>query len=117
VRQFPLPRDLAFEPRYMVAATWDQQGFVVYSAALRGVSVKLSKIAGDLILLASGPRAGLAEINLPSPGKVKLADKPGVNGQNDHCGSDREKQFKDSTTLSNFWIAVLKSQLACHCAS
>jgi Lyase len=101
----------------MVAATWDQQGFVVYSAALRGVSVKLSKIAGDLILLASGPRAGLAEINLPSPGKVKLADKPGVNGQNDHCGSDREKQFKDSTTLSNFWIAVLKSQLACHCAS
>lgn len=37
----------------MVAATWDQQGFVVYSAALRSVSVKLSKIAGDLILLAS----------------------------------------------------------------
>jgi aspartate ammonia-lyase len=64
--------------RDMVAATWDQQGFVVYSAALRSVAVKLSKIAGDLILLASGPRAGLAEINLPAlqpgssimPGKV-----------------------------------------------
>jgi aspartate ammonia-lyase len=62
----------------MIAATWDQQGFVVYSAALRSVSVKLSKIASDLILLASGPRAGLAEINLPAlqpgssimPGKV-----------------------------------------------
>jgi aspartate ammonia-lyase len=62
----------------MIAATWDQQGFVVYSAALRSVSVKLSKIAGDLILLASGPRAGLGEINLPAlqpgssimPGKV-----------------------------------------------
>jgi aspartate ammonia-lyase len=62
----------------MIAATWDQQGFVVYSAALRSLSVKLSKIAGDLILLASGPRAGLAEINLPAlqpgssimPGKV-----------------------------------------------
>jgi aspartate ammonia-lyase len=62
----------------MLAATWDQQGFVVYSAALRSVAVKLSKIASDLILLASGPRAGLAEINLPAlqpgssimPGKV-----------------------------------------------
>jgi aspartate ammonia-lyase len=62
----------------MLAATWDQQGFVVYSAALRGVAIKLSKIANDLILLTSGPRAGLFEINLPAlqpgssimPGKV-----------------------------------------------
>ena len=62
----------------MIAATWDQQGFVVYSSALKSVAIKLSKIAGDLILLASGPRAGLAEINLPAlqpgssimPGKV-----------------------------------------------
>jgi aspartate ammonia-lyase len=62
----------------MLAATWDQQGFVVYSSALKSVAIKLSKIAGDLILLTSGPRAGLAEINLPAlqpgssimPGKV-----------------------------------------------
>ena len=62
----------------MLAATWDQQGFVVYSSALRSVAVKLSKIASDLIVLASGPRAGLSEINLPAlqpgssimPGKV-----------------------------------------------
>jgi aspartate ammonia-lyase len=62
----------------MIAATWDQQGFVAYSSALKSVAVKLSKIASDLILLASGPRAGLAEINLPAmqpgssimPGKV-----------------------------------------------
>jgi aspartate ammonia-lyase len=62
----------------MIAATWDQQGFVAYSGALKSVAIKLSKIAGDLILLASGPRAGLAEINLPAiqpgssimPGKV-----------------------------------------------
>jgi aspartate ammonia-lyase len=62
----------------MLAATWDQQGFVVYSGALRSVAIKLSKIAADLILLASGPRAGLFEINLPPlqpgssimPGKV-----------------------------------------------
>jgi aspartate ammonia-lyase len=64
--------------RDMFAATWDQQGFVAYSGALKSVAIKLSKIAGDLILLASGPRAGLAEINLPAlqpgssimPGKV-----------------------------------------------
>src|SRR6186713_570280 len=62
----------------MLAATWDQQGFVVYSSALKSLAVKLSKIANDLILLTSGPRAGLAEINLPAlqpgssimPGKV-----------------------------------------------
>jgi len=62
----------------MLAATWDQQGFVVYSSALRSVAVKLSKIASDLIILASGPRAGLFEVNLPAlqpgssimPGKV-----------------------------------------------
>ncbi len=31
----------------MFAATWDQQGFVVYSSALKSVAIKLSKIAGD----------------------------------------------------------------------
>jgi aspartate ammonia-lyase len=62
----------------MIAATWDQQGFVAYSSALKSVAIKLSKIAGDLILLDSGPRAGLNEIDLPAlqpgssimPGKV-----------------------------------------------
>jgi len=62
----------------MIAATWDQQGFVVYSGALKSTAIKMSKIASDLILLASGPRAGLFEINLPPlqpgssimPGKV-----------------------------------------------
>jgi len=62
----------------MIAATWDQQGFVVYSGALKSTAIKLAKIASDLILLTSGPRAGLAEINLPAiqpgssimPGKV-----------------------------------------------
>src|SRR5215475_12852960 len=49
----------------MLAATWDQQGFVVYSSALKSLAVKLSKISSDLILLTSGPRAGLTEINLP----------------------------------------------------
>ena len=62
----------------MIAATWDQQGFVAYSSALKSVAIKLSKISSDLILLDSGPRAGLNEIELPEmqpgssimPGKV-----------------------------------------------
>jgi aspartate ammonia-lyase len=62
----------------MLAATWDQQGFVAYSSALRSVAIKIAKISSDLILLTSGPRAGLYEINLPAlqpgssimPGKV-----------------------------------------------
>jgi aspartate ammonia-lyase len=62
----------------MFAATWDQQGFVAYSNALKSLAIKHSKIAGDLILLSSGPRAGLNEIDLPAiqpgssimPGKV-----------------------------------------------
>jgi len=62
----------------LIAATWDQQAFVAESGALRNLAVKLSKIASDLILLSSGPRAGLSEINLPPvqpgssimPGKV-----------------------------------------------
>jgi aspartate ammonia-lyase len=62
----------------MLAATWDQQGYVVYNHALASVAIKLSKICADLILLTSGPRAGLGEINLPAlqpgssimPGKV-----------------------------------------------
>lgn len=62
----------------LFAATWDQHAFVAESAALRSLAIKLSKIASDLILLSSGPRAGLGEINLPPmqpgssimPGKV-----------------------------------------------
>ena len=62
----------------MFSATWNQQGFVVYSSALKSLAITESKIASDLILLSSGPRAGLAEIDLPDlqpgssimPGKV-----------------------------------------------
>ena len=62
----------------LIAATSDLSAFVVYSGALNSLAVKLSKIASDLILLASGPRTALFEINLPPlqpgssimPGKV-----------------------------------------------
>jgi aspartate ammonia-lyase len=62
----------------LVAGTWDMQSFVIYSSALKTLATKLSKIANDLIILSSGPRHGLFEINLPPrqpgssimPGKV-----------------------------------------------
>ncbi len=62
----------------LVAATSSMQGFVMYSSALKNFAVTLSKISSDLILLASGPRTGIFEINLPAlqpgssimPGKV-----------------------------------------------
>jgi fumarate hydratase class II len=51
---------------------------VAASGALRGAAISLAKIAGDVRLLASGPRCGLAELRLPAvqpgssimPGKV-----------------------------------------------
>lgn len=62
----------------LIAATSDLAAFANFSSALNSLSISLSKIASDLILLASGPRTGLFEINLPAmqpgssimPGKV-----------------------------------------------
>ena len=62
----------------LVGATSDTSSLVGYSAALKRLAVKASKISNDLRLLASGPRCGLGEINLPEkqpgssimPGKV-----------------------------------------------
>ncbi|NUO65522.1 MAG: aspartate ammonia-lyase [Gemmatimonadaceae bacterium] len=62
----------------LVEATMDTGVFVQLSGVLKRCAVKLSKICNDLRLLASGPRAGLGEINLPPmqpgssimPGKV-----------------------------------------------
>ncbi|WP_082038061.1 aspartate ammonia-lyase [Flavihumibacter solisilvae] len=62
----------------LIAATSSQQGFVIYSSALKSFAIALSKISSDLIFLASGPRTGIFEINLPAlqpgssimPGKV-----------------------------------------------
>lgn len=61
-----------------VEACWDTGAFVLFSGTLKRTAVKLSKISNDLRLLSSGPRGGLAEINLPPvqpgssimPGKV-----------------------------------------------
>ncbi len=51
--------------------------FVEVSAALRNLAGELNRIANDLRLLASGPRAGLAEISLPevAPGSSIMPQK------------------------------------------
>jgi len=58
-----------------------------YSSALRRLAVEVGKIASDLRLLSMGPRAGIAEIQLPSvqpgssimPGKVNPSIPEMVN--------------------------------------
>ena len=62
----------------LIAATSSMQAFVMYSGAVKNFAVTLSKISSDLIFLATGPRNGIFEINLPAlqpgssimPGKV-----------------------------------------------
>ena len=69
--QFQLSGDL-------VGATSDTSCLVGYASAMKRLAVKASKISNDLRLLASGPRCGLGEFNLPPmqpgssimPGKV-----------------------------------------------
>ena len=62
----------------LVGATSDTSCLVGYASALKRIAVKVNKICNDLRLLASGPRCGLGEFNLPAmqpgssimPGKV-----------------------------------------------
>lgn len=49
----------------LVEATSDSGAYVSMHATVKRTAAKLSKICNDLRLLASGPRAGLHEINLP----------------------------------------------------
>ncbi|MBQ2493340.1 MAG: aspartate ammonia-lyase [Bacteroidales bacterium] len=61
----------------LVAATPDTAGYVGYHGAVKRLAVKLSKVCNDLRLLASGPRCGLGEINLPpkAPGSSIMPGK------------------------------------------
>ena len=60
---------------------------LAYSGAMRRLAMELSKVASDLRLLSSGPRAGLGEITLPAvqpgssimPGKVNPSVPEMVN--------------------------------------
>ena len=62
----------------LIDATQNLDSFVAVSGAVKACAVTLSKMANDLRLMSSGPRAGFGEINLPAkqngssimPGKV-----------------------------------------------
>jgi fumarate hydratase class II len=66
------------EPLDRFEAQASRDALVELSGALKVVAVSLTKIANDLALMGSGPRAGLAELRLPAlqkgssimPGKV-----------------------------------------------
>ena len=63
---------------FSIEATKATQVFVRYSSCMKSLAIKLSKVCHDLRLLASSPRSGFSEINLPAkqpgssimPGKV-----------------------------------------------
>jgi len=69
------------EARSLFGATQNEEAVAMLSGKLKVLALSLSKIAGDLSLLSSGPQAGLHEINLPAlqpgssimPGKVNPA--------------------------------------------
>lgn len=62
----------------LIDATQNLDPFVSVSGSIKACAVTLSKIANDLRLMSSGPRAGFGEINLPAkqngssimPGKI-----------------------------------------------
>lgn len=62
----------------LVDATQNTDAYTEISSALKICMINMSKIANDLRLMSSGPRAGFAEINLPArqpgssimPGKI-----------------------------------------------
>jgi fumarate hydratase class II len=65
-------------PRDRFEAQANRDGLVELHGALKVVAVSLTKIANDLVIMGSGPRTGLAELQLPElqkgssimPGKV-----------------------------------------------
>ncbi len=79
IKQLSQLTGIAFtEAEDLIEASSDMGAFVIYSATLKRLALKLSKIANDLRLLSMGPRAGLSEISLPArqpgssimPGKI-----------------------------------------------
>lgn len=61
----------------LVEATPDTGAYVSYSSALKRLAIKVSKMCNDFRLMASGPRCGFNEINLPpkAPGSSIMPGK------------------------------------------
>lgn len=72
---------------YMMDITQNNDVFVEVSGLLKTAAINLSKIANDIRLLSSGPRAGLGEITIPPvqagssimPGKVNPVIPEAIN--------------------------------------
>jgi len=88
VKQLAAATGLSLQPaRNRFRVTQSMGDVLAYSGALRRLAVEVDKIASDLRLLASGPRAGIAEIQLPAvqpgssimPGKVNPSVPEMVN--------------------------------------
>ena len=60
----------------LVEATPDTGAYVSYSSALKRLAIKVSKMCNDFRLMASGPRCGFNEINLP-PKAPGSSNRPG----------------------------------------
>merc|ERR1712113_1135143 len=61
----------------LIEASSSVGSFLYFSGIMRNIAVKVSKVCNDLRLLASGPRCGLSEINLPpmAPGSSIMPGK------------------------------------------
>src|SRR5699024_5366608 len=51
---------------HLIDATQNTESYTAISSALKIHMMNMSKISNDLRMMASGPRTGLAEINLPA---------------------------------------------------
>ena len=57
----------------LVDATQNTDSYCEISAALKVCMMNLSKIANDLRLMASGPRCGFNELNLPPDSRARAS--------------------------------------------
>lgn len=80
--------DFSFEPAEdNIEMTWSMAPLVEFAGSIKNLALELDKISSDLRLLASGPKAGLHEIELPEvepgssimPGKVNPSIAEAVN--------------------------------------
>jgi aspartate ammonia-lyase len=88
IRNLSEAMKLALRPaRNAFRVTQSMGDVLAYSGALRRLAVEVDKIASDLRLLSSGPRAGLGEVQLPAvqpgssimPGKINPSVPEMVN--------------------------------------
>merc|ERR1719310_153851 len=61
----------------LIEASSSVSAMVFFSGILKRIAIKVSKVCNDLRLMASGPRCGLSEINLPpmAPGSSIMPGK------------------------------------------